>query len=357
MSSLAIYAGPSAFQRIIEEGFDSKHFNVMVGASGGPKWFVLFGLDRYLFGNFFADRNEPLHTIGSSVGAWRMCCLAAKDPVSCVERLAHYYCHEDYSGMSSVKEITLSARIMLDKILTGDVRKEIVNNKKFRTHIVTTRSRGVSSSASDLLHSFHLGSSALCNFFTRNSLGWFFDRALFTNEVEMSQWANSPKISTLSALTEENLIEALLASGSIPYVLEGVNDIAGSEPGRYWDGGIMDYHFDWPFCNTDSDLVLYPHYTPQLIPGWFDKLIPWRKVDDSHLDKVVLLTPTTEFVENLPGGKIPDRNDFKHLSFDRRVKVWEEVMKKSESLALELNTLIESDEVAGAIRPIQERMR
>ena len=35
----------------------------------------------------------------------------------------------------------------------------------------------------------------------------------------------------------------------------------------------------------------------------------------------------------------------------------EEVMKKSESLALELNTLIESDEVAGAIRPIQERMR
>ena len=74
-------------------------------------------------------------------------------------------------------------------------------------------------------------------------------------------------------------------------------------------------------------------------------------------NKVVLLTPTTEFVENLPGGKIPDRNDFKHLSFDRRVKVWEEVMKKSESLALELNTLIESDEVAGAIRPIQERMR
>ena len=89
MNSLAIYAGPSALERIETEGLNSKHFKLMLGASGGPKWFVLFGLDRYLFGNFFANRKEPLYTIGSSIGAWRLCCLAASDPVSCIERLAH----------------------------------------------------------------------------------------------------------------------------------------------------------------------------------------------------------------------------------------------------------------------------
>ena len=102
MNSLAIYAGPSALQRITNEGFKPEHFKLMLGASGGPKWFVLFGLDRYLFGNFFSNRKESLYTIGSSVGAWRMCCLAASDPVKCVERLANYYCHEDYSHMTSV---------------------------------------------------------------------------------------------------------------------------------------------------------------------------------------------------------------------------------------------------------------
>ncbi len=164
-------------------------------------------------------------------------------------------------------------------------------------------------------------------------------------------------INCSSQLTEANLVEALLASGSIPFVLEGVNNISGSRLGRYWDGGILDYHFDWPFLESDSDLVLYPHYSSELIPGWFDKKLPWRKVEDSQLDKVVLLTPTPEFVKNLPGGKIPDRNDFKRMSFDNRVEVWEEVMRRSESLAVEFDELIAGGEIRSVVRPIEDRLR
>ena len=357
MNSLAIYAGPSALERIENEGLNSKHFKLMVGASGGPKWFVLFGLDRYLFGNFFANRNEPLYTIGSSVGAWRLCCLAASDPVGCIERLAHYYCHEDYSNMTSVKEVTQSARVMLEKILVDDIKIQVIDNKIFRTHIVAARSKGISSSASSVAHAFHLGLSAICNLFTRRSLRHFFDRSIFTSDTDTSPWSSSFSVDSISRLTEENLTEVLLASGSIPFVLEGVNNIPGSDPGRYWDGGILDYHFDWPFLDSKDDLVLYPHYSPQLIPGWFDKALPWRRVNDSALDKVVLLTPTTAFVKSLPGGKIPDRNDFKRLSFDKRVKVWEEVMRRSEELAMEFDELLTSKDIPSFIIPIKERMR
>ena len=90
MASLDIYAGPAAMRRLRKEGLCQSQFKVLVAASGGPKWFVLAGLDRYLFGSFFANRVSELFTIGSSVGAWRVCCLATHDPVASLERLAHF---------------------------------------------------------------------------------------------------------------------------------------------------------------------------------------------------------------------------------------------------------------------------
>ena len=45
-------------------------------------------------------------------------------------------------------------------------------------------------------------------------------------------------------LSEQNVASALLASGAIPYLFEGVSDVPGGPRGAYWDGGIIDYHFD-----------------------------------------------------------------------------------------------------------------
>jgi len=39
-SSINIYAGQTALKKIQSEGFQQQHFNVMAGASGGPKWFT-----------------------------------------------------------------------------------------------------------------------------------------------------------------------------------------------------------------------------------------------------------------------------------------------------------------------------
>ena len=58
-------------------------------------------------------------------------------------------------------------------------------------------------------------------------------------------------------------------------------------------------------------MVLYPHFGPHVVPGWLDK--PWKRrhAATEALSRVLLLAPRDEWVASLPGGKLPDRRDFK----------------------------------------------
>ena len=357
MASLDIYAGPTALKRIRAEGIHQDQFKVLVGASGGPKWFVLTGLDRYLFGSFFANRESELYAVGSSVGAWRMCCLATQDPVASVERLAHLYSHEQYSEKPTVEEITDSARALLEKVLGDNGAADIVNNATIRTHVIADRCKGIGSSQITILQLIHLAASASLNLLSRRSLSLFFERTLFSNLGDMSPWAKHQDISSSTVLlTKQNIQDVMLASGSIPFVLEGVSNIAGAKQGHYWDGGITDYHFDWKF-HCDDGLVLYPHFSAELIPGWFDKLLKWRKVSSQNLENVVLLAPSKEFVQSLPGNKIPDRKDFKNFDYDSRLRIWQEVISRSEELAVEFSLVVEKGEGLDRIKSISARDR
>ncbi|MDQ7048932.1 MAG: hypothetical protein Q9M92_05070 [Enterobacterales bacterium] len=82
-SSISVYAGKTALKTLQQNGFKADLFDRMAGASGGPKWFTLFGLDKYIFGEFFKARKEPIYTLGSSAGSWRMACFAQKRSGSC----------------------------------------------------------------------------------------------------------------------------------------------------------------------------------------------------------------------------------------------------------------------------------
>jgi hypothetical protein len=126
----------------------------------------------------------------------------------------------------------------------------------------------------------------------------------------------------------------LLASASIPLVLEGVRDIPGAPAGLYWDGGIVDYHLHLPYAAV-PDLVLYPHFSDRIVPGWLDKSLPWRVARGPWLDDVVLLAPTREFLATLPHGKLPDRGDFRRYAGDdaRRMRDWRRAMAECERLA------------------------
>ena len=356
MSSLTIYAGPKALERISREGVHREQFDTMVGASGGPKWFVLHGLDQYLFGDFFANSDSKLVTIGSSAGAWRMCCLATADPIAAIDRLANRYSRERYSESPTVEEITEKARLMVEYVLGPTGASEIVNNSKYKTHIVTDRCKGLSSSAGKSLQTLMLGGAAGANIVSRKTLSWFFERTVFTNAPASLPARWTDMTTSAVALAENNVIDAMMATGSIPFILEAVKDIAGARPGLYWDGGITDYHFDLPF-NSSDQLVLYPHFSSAVIPGWFDKRLPWRKVRDSNFDNVVLVTPAEEFTKSLPFGKIPDRQDFNNYSYEVRLDYWNKVMLESKRLAEDFAKLVEYGKGLEDIRPFADRAR
>ena len=145
--------------------------------------------------------------------------------------------------------------------------------------------------------------------------------------------------------------DAMIASGSIPFVLDAVDHIAAAREGLYWDGGITDYHFDLPF-NDLQGLVLYPHFQGAVIPGWFDKKLAWRRAHKENYDNVVLLCPSAEFVAGLPGGKLSDRTDFERLDYPERVAVFQQVLEQSKILVDELRGLIDKGITDQQIRPI-----
>jgi hypothetical protein len=102
----------------------------------------------------------------------------------------------------------------------------------------------------------------------------------------------------------------------------------------YWDGGIIDYHLHLPYHHAEG-IVLYPHFTDRIIPGWLDKGMPWRRARGEWLDNVVVVSPSAEYVATLPNAKLPDRRDFRRYEGDDagRMAAWRRAISESERLA------------------------
>jgi hypothetical protein len=338
---LDIYAGNTALQTIKDKGFSPDIFNNFLGASGGPKWFVLYGLDKYLFGDFFENRKQPLNLIGSSAGAFRMACFAQQDPVAALERLAKNYSETVYSSQAKPTEITQKARELLDVLFGETGASEIMDNKIFRAHFVVAKCRGFVASENKLVLGIGLLLSVLRNTLNRSFIKGQYERYVFQNETSQLKLNDPDNIATTRLVfTKSNIKDALLASGAIPMVMQGIKDIADCEAGMYRDGGIVDYHFDLDF----DGLTLYPHFSSNLKAGWFDKNLS-RKVRAEHYDKTVLICPSQQFIKSLPYGKIPDRTDFTSLPPEQRLHYWKQVFIESGMLAEEFKTFYKNQNI------------
>ena len=337
--ALSVYMGREAADRIGRDGWSADLFDLLLGASGGPKWFMLGQLDRLLFGNFLASGTRPLSVVGSSIGSWRHACLAMEDPVSAVDRLEQGYLYQHYATTPTADEVSQVSLAMLDKVLGEDGARALAGHPRFRSHIVTARGRGPAAAASSPLLATGMGVAALGNAVSRRLLKLHFQRVVFHSGGQPDQGLAFDDFQTgYCQLREDNVRAALHASGAIPFVLTGERDIAGAPAGQYWDGGIIDYHFDLGQYRGGG-LILYPHFSASVIPGWFDKFLPWRRAAIHEVEKLVLLCPSEPFVADLPLGKIPDRSDFSKLSHDARVRYWESCVERSKALAEEFAEL------------------
>lgn len=362
---LEIYAGKNALTTIQEHGFKEELFTHFLGASGGPKWFMLFGLDKYLFGDFFKDRGEELNLIGSSAGAFRAACLAQNNPVNAITNLAYKYANTSYSDKPTAQEISNSAKEIVEALFTGDAASEVISNKVFKAHFIVAKCQGLTASDNKLLQGAGLLSSILLNKIDRKLLTNQYQRYIFRNPSSKLS-INDPYQfhNTYQDLTIDNIKDALLASGSIPMVMSKVSNIAGANKGAYRDGGIIDYHFDLSLTNSSTkeeelaevtevsknnikitspfkakNLVLYPHFSNTVKAGWFDKNSQ-RKVLDKSYENTVLLAPSQKFINSLPYKKIPDRTDFTTMDADTRIKYWEKVLTETDRMAEDFNDFI-----------------
>ena len=328
--ALSVFMGREAASRIAREGWSADLFDLLLGASGGPKWFILGHLDRLLFGDL----------LGSSIGSWRHACLAMDDPVRALDRLEHGYLYQHYATKPSADEVSEVSLSMLQKVLGEDGARTLATHPRIRSHIVTARGRGPAAAASSPLLATGMGVAALGNAVSRRLLKAHFQRVVFHSGKQPNPGLSLHDFQTrYCPLQEANVHAALHASGAIPFVLTGERDIPGAPPGQYWDGGIIDYHFDLGQYRGEG-LILYPHFSTSIIPGWFDKFLPWRQAAIHDVDNLVLLCPSDAFVADLPLGKIPDRSDFNNLSHNARVRYWEQCVERSKALADEFAELI-----------------
>ena len=174
--------------------------------------------------------------------------------------------------------------------------------------------------------------AAIAKMASRRSLPLFFERTLVHDGRSPPPFDLTTGFPTVTVpLTARNMVDALLATAAVPFLFEPVAALDGARPGLYLDGGIMDYHLDIPFAG--DGLVLYPHFSDRVIPGWFDKFLKWRKADPRNLSRTVLVCPSAEFVAGLPHGKIPDRGDFKRIPTARRLIAWKRAVAETQRLA------------------------
>ena len=320
------------------------------------KWRVLYQLDRLLGLHFFPRCPGPVHFLGSSIGAWRFAALCQQDAPSALDRFRDAYIHQVYEGVPSPADVTAESRRVMDGYVDSQSIDQILNNPVRRLAILAVKCLHLTACEDKGRMGLGLAGAVLANLIRRPLLRYFFQRNLFSDgrtEVPLMMRTDLPFRQNF--LTRHNFKDALLASGSIPLVMLGVRDIDGADTGVYRDGGMIDYHLDIPYHVDASSLVFMPHFAGKIIPGWLDKQLGWRKPTQGNMAHVVLVAPSPNFIQRLPGAKIPDRTDFKTFfqKDDERFVAWERVVEMCRAPSEGFMESVESGRIREEVQPME----
>lgn len=333
MQALKLIAGKTARKRIEDEGLSPSLVRMVLGASGGPKWLVLLGLDRFLFGDWLTKADQNIDLVGSSIGGWRMANAAHPEPKAYIEKFVDLYFQFRRADAETPAKLTEASYRFLEELMQDTEAARITGNQRRNLNIVTVRAKGIDGASSRWKEGAGILASAGANMVDRAHLAKFFERVVFYTGQAVpcpDAWADFERQDV--KLEAESLADVLLATGSIPFVADPIKNIKGAPAGVYRDGGVIDYHFDVPWQYEDG-IIVYPHFYGHIIPGWFDKKLETRRATGKTWEQLLLLAPSDEFVSSLPGGKIPERNNFKDMTDDDRLAYWTIVINESNRLA------------------------
>lgn len=336
--ALQVYAGPRALAHLRERGLQPGDVRVVPAAAGGPKGLVLNPLDRWLFGHWLAGSTQPVHLLGASIGAWRMAAAARPDAEAALAELADDYIAQDYAhepGRAPTAQVVSAAfGAKIDQRFGGRAT-QLLSHPQRHVHVFTSHGRRLLRREGRWRTPLGYAAAFGANLAHRGALGGWLERVVFSDPRLPLPVPLADFRSQQVALSSANLNAALLASCSIPFWLEAVHDIPGAPAGAYWDGGLTDYHLHLDYAAMPEGLVLYPHFQRQLVPGWLDKALRRRHRASPRLDNVVVLAPHPDWVAALPGGKLPDRGDFKTWLHQpaERMRRWRQAVEAAAQLA------------------------
>ncbi len=363
-NSISIRAGRAALAQLHKHGLRAQDIAVIPAAAGGPKGLIFQRLDQWLFGHWLPSAPRERTLIGASVGAWRMAAACHADPVSAFQRLGDLYCEQAYPPKPSARFVTDSVSEFLTAFIGGH-EHEIATHPHYRLHLLIARGRRLLTAPQrKLTASVGFGLAVLNNLLARAQLANHLERVVVADRRAPAAWIQTPfdTFNThFAPLGPENLAGALLASGTLPFVMEPVRHIPDVPAGTYWDGGLIDYHLALPYARVadqaDGGLVLYPHFGEQIVPGWFDKTLPWRRANQGKnrgwLDNMILVAPSPSFLQSLPRRQLPDRNDFHFYGQDntRRMRDWKQAIGEGERLRDDLAAFVEKPDL-GLVQPL-----
>ena len=357
MNALSFHAGPRALAHLRHHGLRARDVAIVPAAAGGPKGLIFQALDQWLFGSWLAGAPRERALIGSSIGAWRMAAACHADPVAAFARLGELYCGQRYSSATPTPQEIDDVCQQLLKDFVGGFEQEVVSHPHHRLHLLTVRGlRGLADPAHRRAEIAGFVAASLLNLASRERLAHMLERVVVSDGRGVPPWLAQrfDKFTThYSTLSADNLGAALLASGTLPLVMKPVRAIAGVPAGTYWDGGIIDYNLALPYSRlAEGELVLYPHFSQHIVPGWLDKALPWRRAargaNRGWLDNVLIVAPTAGFLRTLPRNKLPERQDFKHygLDHDTRIRNWKKAMGEGQRLRDEFAAFVASPDLS-----------
>jgi hypothetical protein len=202
-----------------------------------------------------------------------------------------------------------------------------------------------------LLQGAAMLAAAGLNALSARTMRLLFRRVLFHSQP--ARW-QVPFSGAVVRLDRHNLLQAALASGTVPLHMEPMREIPGLPTGRFLDGGLTDYHLNQRYLGRDQGIVLFPHFQRRIVPNWFDRYLQRRRPKDDALACVLQIHPSEEFVASLPGGAIPTRDDFVRM-VDRpeeRMRLWREVASRSLELGEQLLDDVRKGRIPDLTEPI-----
>ena len=337
--ALKIQAGAWAHAHILKNGLHAADVDTLPGAAGGPKGLGLQGLDQAIFDGFLAQAPRRRTLIGSSIGAWRFASILAQGAKQGTAQLAEQYMHLQFEKQMSVQQISAVSQTMLQHLIQG-YEQRIVQHPDYHLAIIAVKAKHLFQSDRRVALAAALAGIVGSNALGRQNNRWFMQRIISQPATHSQFKVSQDQFNTqYHALNEHNVMPWLMASGSIPGVMAAVNDIPEAS-GCYRDGGLIDYHLDLDF--NSQGLVLYPHFSDHIIPGWFDKMLKRRARAQQH-PRTVLISPSAQYLSQLPLGRLPDRKDFvlKGLDAATRIKHWQRSIAESQRLGDEFLTLVD----------------